>query len=482
MTWLDLDYDNFSNRRNMEPLDDSLDSNKTKSSIYNACKQLKQDCNVIRLRGGGQDPNNDSKYNEIPYLTSHRFIWDGLPKIDFVEHILNPLENGLGSMAIKGGTLLETVKRTDPGGLLGTPSRALAPVAVVEESKARNNKAFSCILNYIDTKSEFYIFCMRRLQTDGIAVYEYLIQFGNIPTPVRIIRAREDAWNRMTMDILKISYSLDGYFQWNQAVLSHGRKLGKNGNSMKDKFIDGLPTFFQSEKAQMRHDTRFVYPATLGLIPGLGGALPLAGIAHPNANEPDIKSLAMGYVGDWVTQISKVSQNTPYGLARSVTESDNSDEIINLMVGDVTPKTKCFVCGGEGHAASQILPDGTKVLCTNKVIQSSSNIDSKSISRMEKYKQQRDSYAKEVQNLNEQLEEANITLSKSKCNKNNYSRKQAIPQAHSTEEDSGEEDVQQAHSDLEQTDDGSDTSASSTIRSFAEVAHTSKRFGKFKRK
>ena len=66
----------------------------------------------LRLRGSG-DPNNDSKFNDIPYLTNMRFEWDGLPCLDFGEKILNPLNNGLGSMNVKGATLLETVQERD---------------------------------------------------------------------------------------------------------------------------------------------------------------------------------------------------------------------------------------------------------------------------------------------------------------------------------------------------------------------------------
>ena len=42
-------------------------------------------------------------------------------------HRLADANNGLGSMTIKGGTLLSTVRRTDPGGIFGTPPRAVAP-------------------------------------------------------------------------------------------------------------------------------------------------------------------------------------------------------------------------------------------------------------------------------------------------------------------------------------------------------------------
>ena len=31
---------------------------------------------AIRLRGSGPDPNNDRRYNQIPYLDSRKFFWN----------------------------------------------------------------------------------------------------------------------------------------------------------------------------------------------------------------------------------------------------------------------------------------------------------------------------------------------------------------------------------------------------------------------
>ena len=92
----------------------------------NAIMQMLQDDSfnphsVLRIRGAGSDPNTDSKFNDIPYLTKMNFMWNGLPCIDFDEKVLNMLNNGLGSLNIKGGTLLSTVRRSDPGGIFGNP-------------------------------------------------------------------------------------------------------------------------------------------------------------------------------------------------------------------------------------------------------------------------------------------------------------------------------------------------------------------------
>ena len=103
---------------------------------------------ALRLRGGSPDANNDSKHNEIPYLSNMRFMWSGLPSIDFQDLVMNPLNNGLGSMNIKGGTLLQTANNNDPGGVLGNPPRAAAPAPIIEESIQRNFRRRGNHLNH----------------------------------------------------------------------------------------------------------------------------------------------------------------------------------------------------------------------------------------------------------------------------------------------------------------------------------------------
>ena len=126
------------NRRDMEPPDEcvqksrlwlvDLDPNIAMDMLL--ASRL-QNSKLLRLRGAGDpNPNQDSKFNEIPYLSKMNFTWNGLPCIDFDEKILNILNNGLGSMNIKGGTLLQTVRRTDPGGLNGNPPRAAATPSI----------------------------------------------------------------------------------------------------------------------------------------------------------------------------------------------------------------------------------------------------------------------------------------------------------------------------------------------------------------
>jgi len=43
-------------------------------------------------------------------------------------------------------------------------------------------------------------------------------------------------------------------------------------------------------------------------------------------------------------------------------------EDINLLHSDITDKTKCFDCNGDGHAATQFMPNGSKLVCPTKVL------------------------------------------------------------------------------------------------------------------
>ena len=209
----------------------------------------------FRLRGGGSDnPNVDEKTGEIPALTNSKFSWNGVPCIDFMERVMMPLENGLQSMSIKGWSLLATVKRRDAGGVLGNPARAVASAVIIAESDSRNEKAFACILNYISRGSYFYRMAYREMNASGIHVYNSMQIFGALPLPPRIVKQREDIWQNISMEALKIPTDQNGFFVYTDFVYEVGRKIQKDGDKQLDKWIDGLPEWFKTEKHSMRHD------------------------------------------------------------------------------------------------------------------------------------------------------------------------------------------------------------------------------------
>lgn len=482
------------NRRNMEPLDD-VRFRPMQIRFFDVtqepfdCMQshfVKKTGN-LRLRGSGDNPSLDNKFHDIPYLSKMNFMWNGLPCVDFDEKILNILNNGLGSMDIKGGTLLATVRREDPGGVLGNPPRATAPNDIVEDSHRRNNKAFCCILNYIDPKCELYKHFMREFQCDGVAVYVVIRSYGPVPTPPKIIRAREDAWSRMNMDVLRIQYTITGFFMWAEMVTSHGRKLGKDGNQMRDKFVEGLPSFFDAEKSNMRHDARFVYPATWAGVPGYASTS-IAGNAHPLAGDPDHSRMAKAYLSDWITKSSSVRKQIPHGMVRSVDEAflAEPDEVVELLAKDINKDTSCFVCGGKGHAASQFLPNGEKVECANKKL----NKESDSLFTRERTtnKSKRDTgggtaYETDLQDLQSRMDE----ILRLQQTQSQVARRRTKPQNGNkafeaeVESDGAGTDTDASKSACMSAEDDEEGSDASTIHDFAEVVQPS-RSSPFRRK
>ena len=442
---------------------------------------------ALRIRGAGDDPNNDKNHHDIPYLTNMRFRWDGLPCIDFRERVLNTLENGLGSMLTNGGTLLQTVRRQDPGGVLGNPPRAAAPQDVVNGSDARNVKAFSCILNYMHTNSNMYKYFMREQNGDGIAIYTIICAYGPIPLPPRMRTAREDAWTRMSMEALRLPLSVKGFLTWVEIVLDQGRQLNKGGVDQKDKFIAGLPKRFDHIRTAMRGDIRFVYPA---LYNGLAGHLLARNAAnpHPLAGQTNIMALARAYIPHWVEKTAEEGL-TPKGYnARAVEEINvlvgcTAEEFIHLLTTDVTKSTKCYVCGGEGHAATQETPDGEKIICPTKLLQTGSNTTS--FNKALKYKHQSKQLAHSIDELTSQLESAHKLHDTSQ---RNMRRRSPLPtshgKAHFISEDEDEDDsgidtsTAQSCNDDDDDSDNSQDSAFSTVKDFADVAGSSSKSAK----
>jgi hypothetical protein len=438
--------------------------------------------NVLRVRGGTNDPNSDKRFNEIPYLSNIRFEWDGLPTIDFQERVMNQLDNGLGSILQSGATLLATVNEVDPGGRLGNPLRAGAPQATIDESYLRNNKAFCCMLNYINPKSNVYKMFMRHFVGDAISCYRFITVFGPLATPQKIIQARDDTWTKMTMDALKLSYTIKGYFRWTEIVVEQGRLLGRNGNLQKAKLLSGFPKFFASTVNNMARDNGHLFPAVYGGMAEFAGS-PLDAIPHPEAGRCNVIALARAYLADWVNSTSELSKGVPDGLVRMIDvfslEEENT-ETANLLAKDVTPNTKCFLCGGEGHAASQKKEDGETVTCATKLLQSykpgvsTSNSADKSTH-----------YKRHVKQLETQVNELRFELQEAmrlKTTPARDQRRRSAPTAHELEEESdglqSADALCKSSGETEEEDDASDESGGSYIPSFAEVAQPFKRRGK----
>ena len=339
-----------------------------------------------------------------------------------------PLDAGLGAVTLKKDSLLSAARQTDAGGIFGNPPFAGAPANIRAENQARIHKLFHCILNYIVPNCRIYKMFMRDFGQNGIDVYRFIMVYGSIPTPPRALRTNEDAWSRMTMDTLNLSYTLYNYILWAEIILEQGRLLTKTGVQMKEKFLSGLPSFFNAEKAQMRHDNLHVYPATYGGIPEFA-ATSRAAIAHPRAGQPDIYALMRTYIPDFMNKSQEIEhKKTPSGYVRQLTLTEGEDAAdgaqsildlahhdgcpsVNLASTDVTDSTSCHLCGGKGHGTSQILPDGSKLFCTTKLLQdikAGKSVDgstdvNKFRDKAQRYKKAYQQSAQEITSLKDQV-------------------------------------------------------------------------------
>ena len=168
----------------------------------------------------------------------------------------------------------------------------------------------------------------------------------------------------------RIKYSFDGIFIWAEKVLAQGRILNKTADEMHTKFVTGLPKFCDTFRTNMSKDTKSIFPATYGAIPGLAGH-PKAAQPHPMAGKPDIFTLAKAYFPEWCAAVTTHSKFTPDGFARVVNDvSDDTlpPELANLLSSEITPNTICTHCHQPGHAASQWLKNGMLLVCPNKVL------------------------------------------------------------------------------------------------------------------
>ena len=375
-------------RSDMEPREGhaqihTISVNIDQSVITFVMLQNGQKGTAMRLRGGMD--TFDKQANDIPFLTRVKFQWDGQPKIHFQETVMYQLNAGLGSVTLKNDSLFDTAVQRDAGGIFGVPPRAAAPANILAENQARIHKLFHCLCCYMNPNCYVYKMFMRDFNQNGVDAYRFIQVYGPIPTPPRALRTREDAWTRMTMDVLNLSYTLHNYILWAEIVVEQGRLMAKTGVQMKEKFINGLPTFFNAEKAQMRHDNRHVYPAVYGGLPEFA-VTSRAAIIHPRAGQPDVYALMRQYIPDFLNKSQEIAhKSTPRGYVRQLMlkEEDDSEPVpalaepngddvcphVNLASSDVTDSTSCNLCGGKGHATSQILPNGDKLFCTTKSLQ-----------------------------------------------------------------------------------------------------------------
>lgn len=327
----------------------------------------------LRVRGGMpyNNPNIRSGEYRIEYLENIKFIWDGIPTPEFRDKILPLINMGLGTTSMDGWSLLSTAERRDAGGTgpFATPPYATASQTIKEQHDKRKERLFCSLMNYIKPTSQVYLIMLREFNYDGVIAYEFVLQVGYITFPQRQIQVMEHSWNDLTFDSAKIKRNPKGLFIWAHIVKEQGRILKKSNKDIKDKILQGLPEFMSAWKAQFQSNTKltpdfganysFPYPPSMFTT------------AHPKAGQPDIDKMIRTLWPHFYTEI--VTKNfVDKGIyAYSVWDPEWFDEAeqANLAVSNVTPDTKCFYCGGDGHAATQTTEDGEIIVCASKRIQ-----------------------------------------------------------------------------------------------------------------
>ena len=361
--------------------------------------------------------------HEVKYLTNKNFMYHGYPMIDFREKIMIPLNIGLASVSVNGWTLLSKAEDRDAGGNLGVPPRAAAPANIIIESDQRNERLFGVLLNYIK-EGYLYRHLVRHFAGDGLSVYNFLPQYGNLAIPQFISTAREAHWNDMTMEKLRLPFSGLGYWQWLDAVLIQGDRLTKTGHQIRQKFVDGLPNFFTAIGSTINKDNSFMIAATFGAHAVWTYPANIAGNAIRNAGDPDTERLARKYYEDFIKACATHSRQVPSGSTYLIEEDfagsilHESHDTANLLSTNITAATRCDCCGGDSHGTSQILPNGDKLYCAKFVLNNNKSKsaevparnDDKVRSRYVHYKAKSAEQAQEIMDLRDQLSEVNTAM------------------------------------------------------------------------
>jgi len=206
---------------------------------------------------------------------------------------------------------------------------------------------------------------------------------------------------------------------------------------------------------------------------------------HILAGQPDHRALGMSFSPDWMQKTRHIPKQPPTGYARSTVPFDHGitfDEIAylvdnlgqdeklasdfaNLLSSDVTKTTECDACGGKGHAASQIMPDGTKKKCaTVELFPRPKRPTGSTSTKPKSYRKEYAKSAKKIASLEEQLKSL---LSKGASEQSS---------AENSQVDSENESLFEANTEASEASDDSDSSDGSSA--FAnQLSRTVKRKG-----
>ena len=237
--------------------------------------------------------NLQKDYTVLPGMK----VWNGVPYHDFRRVWFAALIVALGSIFQEGWTLIQVARDQDLGGP-ANPGTAGQNAS----SNNRNMRLFHSILNYIDSSCDLYRRVWSTFNNDGRGLYNYLWVFGHLPYTRREITDLEAIWKDASVLNLRIVHDEETVFKWKSWCMTEGDKRNKNLIEIRDKFLEGLPDYFNIVVIRERNSTanggagRFVHPAHYPAHYPTA----LAGTPHPNAGEPDMDALATNFNIEWV--------------------------------------------------------------------------------------------------------------------------------------------------------------------------------------
>ena len=327
---------------------------------------------------------------ETPKLNMHDYFlpgvsrWDGMPFHDFRRVWWLALCAALGNISQDGWSLLQTARNQD----LGSPGNP-GTAGQATQSLNRNQRLFGAILNYIEATSFLYNMLSRApFANDGRGTFNFLYVYGYLPYPQHELTRMENEWVAASMSRCGIAYKPSAVFKWADYVNTLGDKLNKTNNEKRDKYLEGFPASFDVmivNERKLGNPGSYVFPAFHPLYH------PQAGVAHPNANEPDLDAMARAFYIEWARMINAGQiKKIPHGMhgyraeeasddelydpiytreeMRAVRENERKacDEIAhaNMARNAVNERTVCGICGGIGHAGKV---DGGGVCLTYKL-------------------------------------------------------------------------------------------------------------------
>lgn len=282
--------------------------------------------------------------NDLPGFDK-MYLFAGAPTREF-DKTFRYFLSCLGNITQDGSSLLDTYHQTDPGAGPGTPGGVGNPAQQVQHA-ARERRLHTIVLKHVDIQCGLYNVLAQQYTGQGRLALLKVLAEGVLPFDPEELEKMNIKWTAMRIDnhVPKFVINSETLFCWLNAVVVFAAEfpgLGKTNAEIYTKFLNGLPAAMSALA-----DPELMRISTLGasyLIPALYAAPhPQAGNPNPLANQPDYDTLCKHFSVTWRRMIER-------GQVRT-TEKERAHAAFSGMT--LTPKMRCFLCGGLGHLANK---------------------------------------------------------------------------------------------------------------------------------